>query len=287
MPNYRTPINDRVSDAPPEVVMNEASGSGVSWAAVIAGAFVTAALSLILLQLGSGLGFASVSPWRGAGASAATIGAGAIVWFIFIQIVGGATGGYIAGRLRTKWNRLHTDEVYFRDTAHGFLAWCVAFVLTAAFLTSAAVFMTGQVYEGVAPSSDRRGTAQALPGADTTGYFADYLFRSERPNPDVNDAATRGEAGRILTNAIQQKELPPEDSAYLARLVSAKTGMNEREAGRRVSEVFTAARGAADAARRALAQLLIWGFVGLLIGAFCASCSATVGGRLRDNLRAV
>ena len=43
---------------------NESHSSGVSWAAVIGGAFVTAALSLILLALGTGLGFSSVSRGR-------------------------------------------------------------------------------------------------------------------------------------------------------------------------------------------------------------------------------
>jgi hypothetical protein len=100
---------------------NEAYASGVSWAAVIAGAFVAAALSLILLALGTGLGLSSVSPWSNLGASASTIGRVAIIWLIIIQIVGSAMGGYLAGRLRTKWATIHTDEVYFRDTAHGFL----------------------------------------------------------------------------------------------------------------------------------------------------------------------
>ena len=287
MPNFMPSDNDVESVALTDPVTNEVTASGVSWPAVIAGAFGTAALSLILLQLGSGLGLASVSPWRATGASTATIGAGAIIWFIFIQIVAGATGGYLAGRLRTKWSRLHTDEVYFRDTAHGFLAWCVAFVITAAFLTSAAIFMTGQISQGGA-AADRSGTAQTVtPGPDPNGYYADSLFRSERPNSTVNDQATRAEAGRILANALQQKELPARDNTYLTQLVSAKTGMSESDAGKRVSDVFASAQEAADATRRALAHLLIWGFVGLLIGAFCASYAATIGGRLRDHLRAV
>src|ERR1035438_6184862 len=124
-------------------VKNEAHSSGVSWAAVIAGAFVAAALSLILLALGTGLGLSSVSPWSNAGASASTVGKAAIVWLIVMQIIASAMGGYLAGRLRTKWANIHTDEVYFRDTAHGFLAWAVALVITAAFLASAATSMMG------------------------------------------------------------------------------------------------------------------------------------------------
>ena len=122
-------------------VRNEAHSSGVSWAAVIGGAFVAAALSLILLALGAGLGLSSVSPWSNVGASASTISAAAIVWLILMQVMSSSMGGYLAGRLRTKWANIHTDEVYFRDTAHGFLVWSVALVVTAAFLTSAATYM--------------------------------------------------------------------------------------------------------------------------------------------------
>jgi hypothetical protein len=111
----------------------EAYVSGVSWSAVIAGAFITAAMSLLLLALGAGLGFSSVSPWSNVGASASTVGKAAIVWLIVIQIIASALGGYLAGRWRTKWATIHTDEVYFRDTAHGFLVWAVGLVITAAF----------------------------------------------------------------------------------------------------------------------------------------------------------
>src|SRR6202521_5648451 len=122
---------------------NEAPSSGGSWPAVLAGAFASAALSLSLLASGTGIGLASVSPWSNMGASAAAIGIGAIVWLIVTQVVAATIGGYLAGRLRTKWTNIHTDEVYFRDTAHGFLVWSVGLVITAAFLASAASSMVG------------------------------------------------------------------------------------------------------------------------------------------------
>ena len=119
-------------------VLNESGASAVSWAAILAGAFVAAALTVTLVALGAGLGLSSVSPWSNAGASATTIGVATIVWLILMQLVASATGGYLAGRLRTKWVDVHTDEVFFRDTAHGFLAWAVGVVIGAALLASAA-----------------------------------------------------------------------------------------------------------------------------------------------------
>src|SRR5476651_1871638 len=154
---------------------NEAHSSGVSWAAVIGGAFVAAALSLILLALGAGLGLSSVSPWSNVGASASTIGTAAIVWLIFMQVVSSSMGGYLAGRLRTKWANVHTDEVYFRDTAHGFLVWAVALVITVYFLSSASLTMVGAA-AGTAPA----GMSMASQNQDAlrpNGYFVDSLFR--------------------------------------------------------------------------------------------------------------
>ena len=47
------------------------------------------------------------------------------------QWISAALGGYIAGRLRTKWTGTHTHEVFFRDTAHGLITWSVATVFVA------------------------------------------------------------------------------------------------------------------------------------------------------------
>ena len=113
---------------------NETAVSGVSWAAIAAGGTAAAALSLILLSLGIGLGFSAISPWAGSGVSATVAGISTIVWLLVTQIFASGLGGYLAGRLRTKWAYVHTDEVYFRDTAHGFLAWAAATLVTAAFL---------------------------------------------------------------------------------------------------------------------------------------------------------
>ena len=259
---------------------NESHSSGVSWAAVIAGAFVMAALSLILLALGTGFGFSSVSPWSNVGASASTVGAAAIVWLILMQIMSSSMGGYLAGRLRTKWANIHTDEVYFRDTAHGFLAWAVALVITAAFLASAATSMMGTAAQLSATASSAGAERELNPNE----YFGDALFRSDNARPDSNGASVRGEAGRIFANALRQAQIPPADKSYLAQLVASKTGLSRPDAEKRVSDVFAAAQQAADTARKTIAHSLLWTFVALLIGAFCASFTATIGGRQRDHV---
>jgi MFS family permease len=122
--------------APATVVSADFDGhhAGVSWSAVFAGAAAAAALSFILLILGFGLGLSAVSPWR---YSDAPIGRSTILWLTFMPLASAAVGGYLAGRLRVKWASVHDDEVYFRDTAHGLLAWAVATLLTAAVMAGA------------------------------------------------------------------------------------------------------------------------------------------------------
>ncbi len=263
---------------------NEANSSGVSWAAVIGGGFVTAALSLILLALGAGLGLSSVSLWGNVGASASTIGTAAVVWLILIQIMSSSMGGYLAGRLRTKWANVHTDEVYFRDTAHGFLAWAVALVITAAFLASAAASMVGATASSAADGPGRVTGVQAQGREfDPNGYFIDSLFRSDGAKPDPNNTSVHGEVGRIFANALQQGDVSAADRTYLAQLVAARTGISQAEADKRVSDVFARAQQAAETARKVVAHSLLWAFLALLIGAFCASFAATIGGRQRDH----
>src|SRR6476661_2964046 len=114
----------------------DGAASAVSWGAIIGGAFVIASIGLMLAALGSGLGLASVSPWPNSSVLATTFGVMTAIWLIVVQWISSALGGYVAGRLRTRWTGLHTDEVHFRDTAHGFLAWATGILAGALLLGS-------------------------------------------------------------------------------------------------------------------------------------------------------
>ncbi|HEX5127750.1 MAG TPA: hypothetical protein VFW00_13475 [Rhodocyclaceae bacterium] len=288
------------------------SVSGVSWGAIFAGAAGAAALSLILLILGVGLGLSSVSPWS---YDASPIGASTIIWLAFTQLVASGVGGYLAGRLRVKWIDVHADEVYFRDTAHGLLAWAVASLVTATLLAGAAGAVLGKVVDAgasMAASAVATGAASNGPrnapniAANPVDYFSDMLLRSSVATPnattsDANNDAARGEVNRnevsrILITDIRAGTLPAEDRTYLANMIATRTGMNEADAERRVDDVYaratktindaqTTAKQAADDARKAAAHSALWMFVALLLGAFVASLAATFGGRLRDSTR--
>jgi hypothetical protein len=266
------------------VVRNEAHTSGVSWAAVVAGAFVAAALSLALLALGTGIGFSAVSPWANAAASVATIGWTAIVWLVLTQLIAASVGGYLAGRLRTKWVNIHSHEVYFRDTAHGFLVWAVGLVITAAFLTSAATSMIGGAARASVTREEALGPAGSQEGLGPNGYLVNMLLRRSASGSDQDSASVRAEVGLILGHGLREGSLPAADRLYLARVVAAKTGAGEADAERRVDDAYVQARQAADGARKALAHSMYWTFLALLVGAFCASLAATIGGKERDRV---
>jgi hypothetical protein len=287
-------VTERKTGVIDNFLNSEAYASGVSWPAVIAGAFVTAALWLILLALGAGMGLSAVSPWSNAGASAATVSRLGIIWLIIVQIIASGMGGYLAGRLRTKWTIIHTDEVYFRDTAHGFLAWAVGLVISAAFLASIITTVVGGVGQsgrtgfsianGAAATSD---LSAGGPKLNSNDYFVDRLLRTNHPVSAANDAQVHAEAAGILTHALEQKNLPAADQAYLAELVATRTGLSAAASDRRVAEVYAEMQQAADSARKAAAHLSLWLFVALLIGAFCASYAATLGGRQRDQVKLI
>jgi hypothetical protein len=258
----------------------ESSSSGVSWGAVMAGALGGAALSLALLALGAGIGFSSVSPWTHNGASAKAIGWGAIGWMVLMQLLASALAGYLAGRLRTKWVNVHTHEVYFRDTAHGFLAWSVGMVLTAGFLTSAAATLVGGAAGAAAATAPVVATSES--GA-ADRYRIDTMLRTTNPAADRNTALAQAEIAPILAASLARGSMLPADREYLAQLVAARTGVSQTEAERRVDEADRDAREAADTARKAAAHSLYWTFLALLVGAFTASLAATFGGRERDK----
>jgi hypothetical protein len=256
----------------------EPSVSGVSWAAVLAGAVASCALTLVLLSLGTGLGLSAVSPWGNAGVSATTFKIGTGLYFIVMAMISSAIGGYIAGRLRTKWTGVHGDEVYFRDTAHGFLAWALASVLGAVLLASPASSLVG----GAASGATQAAASSVQSSGPMDGYI-DTLLRSDTAQP-ANPQDSRGELVRLFTTSFHNgNDLAPADRTYVAKVVSARTGLTQPEAEKRVTEVTNQVKSDLDKARKKAAQLALWLTAALIIGAFSASLAATEGGGLRDG----
>jgi hypothetical protein len=258
------------------------SVSAVSWASIAAGAVVAAAVSLALLALGAGLGLSSVSPWANSGVSASTFSAAGGVYLVLVAVMSSAVGGYLAARLRTKWTGVHSNEVFFRDTAHGFVAWAFATVLSAAVLGGAASQVVNGAASGIAPTV----AAQAASSVDPSQVFVDRLFRVDQPTTAAaaSPEASRAEVLRLWTVTFRENgDLSEADKMYVAHLVAARTGLSLPDAEMRVNDVITQAKAAIDSARSAAAKLAFWMTAALLFGAFAASLAAVEGGQLRDG----
>jgi len=267
---YATTVDDR--------------SSAISWGAIAAGGMAAAALSLVLLALGAGLGFSAVSPWSDLGVSATTFGISTGLYLIVMAMIASTIGGYLAGRLRTKWVGVHTHEAFFRDTAHGFLAWAFATVLSAAILGSAASHLVSGAAGGLGQAAGLAQASQAG-GSIITDIFVDRLFRVDPAAGRLPlEPAQRGEITRILaTGLLHGGTLAAPDRTYIVQLIAARTGLSQPEADQRFTEVTTAVKADLDKASSAAAHLALWLTASLLLGAFCASLAATEGGQLRDG----
>lgn len=296
----------------PDENMRLRASPAASWGAIIAGAVAAVSVSVVLVTLGAGLGFASVSPWTERGLSAESFTVASTIWLIVTQWLSAAAGGYLAGRLRHRWLATHTHEVFFRDTAHGFVTWSLATLIVAAVIGSsvsgllsggthaAGRIATAGPHGGALPRSDE-GARKAIQDSDFGGgrdgpYNLDKLFRSTTSSatPDASGQRSRddsrGEVMHIAANAAMSGTVSDEDRQYLSTMVANKTGISQEEAQKRVDayaqslkEAADQAKAAADKTRKAAAEASLYTALALLIGAFIASVSAAIGGRLRDE----
>lgn len=256
------------------------SRCGISWAAVLAGAVVTAALTLLLLSLGVGLGMSVVSPWSGSGVSATTFKIGTGIYLIVIAMIASGLGGHITGRLRHRYSGIHDNEVYFRDTANGFVAWAVATVVGAAFLASAANGAIGMTTSAAAHTGS---SAQAMPYVDRL-LRVDSTKTAAQPVTSGSERGSRAELERLLGASLRDhKDMAPDDRTYVTQVVMRQTGLNQAEAQKRVEDVSNTAKADIDAARKSALQLSLWLAASLFLGAFASAIAAAEAGAFRDR----
>jgi hypothetical protein len=287
------------------------NGTPFSWSAAIAGAVAATAVALMIIALGSGIGLSFASPYS-SGPSATSLTVAAAVWLVMAQSMGFATGGYLAGRLRSPAHDGVIGETTFRDAAQGLIVWALGVIAMAAIAGLLGLFAASaatQVVAGAAAGAardDRTATASTRPSAAPIEYFVDVMFRpgpggaaatSQQPTPSETvgvspvpqatlTADTRAEVTRILARGVAQGRLDDNDRGYLAQVVAARTGLSQDEAQRRVAEVESKAREAvkeaADKTAKAGAYFSFWTFMSLLFGGAAATLAGMLGGQLRD-----
>src|SRR5450631_20066 len=210
----------------PGAETGEPSVTGISWAAVAAGAIVSCALTLVVLAFGIGLGLSVVSPWSGSCVSATTFKIGTGLYLVVIAMLSFSIGGYMAGRLRSRWIGVHGDEVLFRDTAHGFIAWAFATAFGAVLLASLASNFLGGAAAGVT-----QGAVSSASQAGPMDGYVDTLMRSDAPaaqnsgQNSGNAPDSRSEMVRLFAGSFRNVgDLKPADRQYVSKVVAARPG---------------------------------------------------------------
>jgi hypothetical protein len=274
----------------------ESDNSAISFASILAGAVAIAATALVLALVGTGMGLEIATPWSGLAVATKKFAASTAIALIVIEWLSSAVGGYVTGRMRVRWVNVHKDEIFFRDTAHGFLAWAVATLLAAMLTASAfASALSGGAHALAVASSAGQGPSHVASEAissvtNEVSYLTDELLRAPQSQSSTAGASDlRSEFSRILLRGLAG-EIPQADKDYIAELVGARVGVDAAETRKRVDNVLRqieeAKRSAAElanSARKVVATTSLMAALALAIGAFIASAAAGLGGRRRDE----
>lgn len=265
--------------------------SYLDWPAVIAGAVVASAISLVLITFGSAIGLSLTSPFDNAGMSAVGLAVALGLWVVWVQVSSFMAGGYVTGRMRRRAYDASEHESDVRDGMHGLVMWGTGVLVGALFLALSAsgVATTAATAAGGAAQTAVEKMADAAQGANPLSQAVDTAFRTSRPEAG-NTADARDEAMAIMARGIAQGDIPEADRTYLAQVVSARTGVPEDEAKTRVDTMVANAQQAAEEAKqqaeRAKRFAVIAAFVAaasLAISAAAAFWAAGMGGRHRDE----
>ncbi len=190
--------------------------AAVSWPAIAAGAVAAAALALVLIAFGAALGLSAVSPWSDSGVSASSFKAGTGIYLVIVAVMSSAVGGYLAARLRTKWAGIPTHEAFFRDTAHGFLAWAFATLLSASALSSATAYLANGAAAGLGGAA-----SQATRTVNPADIYVDKLFRADPPRQvapvppaSADSNATNTASGRYKSRPVAGRGFTAMDGQF-------------------------------------------------------------------------
>lgn len=247
----------------------------VDWAAIFGGVAIAAGISIVLFTFGSAIGFSMVSPYDGEGLPRAVYFTVLGLWTLWVVVSSFMGGGYVAGRLRRRIGDGTEHEVDVRDGAHGLIVWGVGIVIFSILLVVGVAGALGSGSKGIANDDGR---------SDPIAYSVDALFRAtDRAAGAVATDGDRREVARILTLGSLRGELTADNKTYVTRLISARTGLSQADAERRLNQVLTDAKRKADAARKTGIVIGFLTAAALLVAGAATAWAATLGGRHRDQ----
>lgn len=245
----------------------------VDWGAILAGVFVSIAVSSVFLAFGSAIGL-SVTSFN-ASASAPVIGVviAAGLWLLWVQISSFIGGAYVTGRMRRRIGDGTAHEVEMRDGAHGLILWAVNIVIGAAL----ASWITLAGLSGAVSTAANSGAMD---------YYADKLMRSDAvagTTAVAPDSQYNAQIGRILTTNLAARTFDDADRSYVVREISARTGLPEADAQKRLDDTVATLKAQAETARRYAVLFAFITAASLLISGLAAWWAATAGGKHRDE----
>src|SRR5262249_44835852 len=270
-------VIEEIIPAEADVPVTAGPFSYIQWSPIVVGAFAAAALAFVMQSFAGAIGLAvsSTAPtWRAASLALVALSG---LYLILAALISSAVGGYVAGRMRPRLAAGTPDEVEFRDGVHGGAAWALATLLAALLLFGSTLSLTRLA----APSNGPGETSTSVAGENIIAYDLDRLFRGARD--ETNMEYTRAEAARILLTASSHRGVLPEDRSELVRLVTARTGLAQAEADRRVDDVIGRARDDISRARKAAVIIAFSAGAAALLGLAAAWFAAVEGGRRRDG----
>ena len=255
-------------------------GSYVDWGAIISGALLASAYSLVMLVFGSAAGLSLTSPFQQSGNAQMMMLIAVALWLIWVQVSGFALGGYVAGRIRARAYDAAEHEVEVRDGIHGLVVWALGALVGVLI----AIHATGSAFGLAAQSASAISTgASSVMSGLSTETVVDSLFRTDSASAPRANQATRDEVGRVISSAAAGGSLEDDDRAYLSGVIAQNTGLSPEQAQTRLDTVIAEATTAAENAKDAT---IIIGFIitaSLLVSAVAAWWGADIGGDHRDR----
>lgn len=286
--------------APVDRAVVVAPTTNTDWPAILAGAAITSAISVVLSAFGSAIGLSLASPYDGA--SPATHYVALTLWVLWVTILSFAAGGYVCGRLRHRSGDVTKEEVDMRDGAHGLVLWAISTLLFIAVVGTSLyqVARTG-AQTGAALVAQNALQQNRTGGQDSSSLLGapidrrvDELLRGDvaaglAPMNSMEDGS-RQIVSRILARGLVSGEVSNEDRAYLAQVVQSRSALTGVEAQRRVDTVVEnvrqdheRAKAAVEQARKLGVMLSFIAAAAMLIGASSAWGGAVYGGNHRDE----
>jgi Protein of unknown function (DUF2795) len=289
-------------DLPAPVPFWGQNRSRISWGAVLAGAVVAVATTLLLSLLGAAIGAGSIHPLDTSSSDVARHGTGAAIWQIINLAISMAFGGYVAARLSGTHSHLDGE-------LHGVTMWGVAVLLGSVLLAHAVSGLVGMVAQG-----DGSVVSRVVGDAGVSGAVSGLLPPETNPQAVIDrlqlslgssgDPTTMSreqivaEIAGIVRSSLFNGSVTDADRTRLTALVAAQSGVTRDEAARRVArmendvkaslaQVEQRARVVADEVAHDAATAARALFTALVVGLLAALAGAWIGTRHKRVLHPV